>query len=166
MQTYAEHYEKSTLVASAPAALFAYLDDPSTLSGHMAKSSWRMGGGKMTIEVDAGQWKRVGSTARLAGKAFGMPLSVQTRLTDYHPPQRKVWETIGEPRLLVIGPYRMGIDLSPKREITRLNIFIDYDLPKERPYSWFGGVLGRAYARWCVISMLEDTVSQFDRSRR
>lgn len=45
------HYEKSALVTAMPARVFAYADDQKRLSSHMNQSSWKMGGGRMLIEL-------------------------------------------------------------------------------------------------------------------
>jgi len=97
MTAYTEHYEESALIAARQSEIFAHLDDPSSLNLHMGRSSWQMGGGKMAIALDGGGWQRVGSTMRMAGTAFGIRLRLDTRLTEYVPPQRKIWETIGVP---------------------------------------------------------------------
>ena len=47
----------------------------------MRTPSWKMGGGSMALELDAGRGRRVGSRMRLAGRAFGMRSSqVVTRI--------------------------------------------------------------------------------------
>jgi hypothetical protein len=88
--------------------LFEHLDDHKRLSSHMSESSWTMGGGKMAIEVDENQGKAVGSHIRLAGRVCGLEVMVEEVLTQRTPPTLKVWETIGTPRLIVIGAYRRG----------------------------------------------------------
>ena len=163
MSNYPCHYENSAAVAAKRADLFAYLDDPLRLSGHMSESSWRMGGGKMTIVLDDEGWGRVGAMAQMSGTAFGMRLHLRARIAEYLPPERKVWETMEEPMLLVIGRYGMGVELIPQGDHTRLRIFIDFALPKSWPFSWFGALLGDAYARWCVNSMLQDAMAYFTR---
>lgn len=44
------------------------------------------------------------------------------------PPLAKRWETVGEPRLLVIGPYRMSFDLMRVNTTAQLRVAIDYGL--------------------------------------
>ena len=80
-------------------------------------------------------------------------------MTERNPPLRKVWETIGTPRLLVIGHYRMGFELAPLSSGCRLRVFIDYSIP---PQSWLGRLLGNYYARWCVRRMVSDAARHFD----
>jgi hypothetical protein len=59
-----------------------------------------MGGGPMQTELDAGQGQTGGSRIRLSSRVFGLELSVEEIVTERVPPQRKVWETTGLPRLV------------------------------------------------------------------
>jgi hypothetical protein len=161
MATYSHHAEAEAQVASRPSEIFAYLDKHSQLSGHMSKSSWMMGGGRMDMTSDAGGFQRVGSRLRLAGKAFGLRVVLDEQVTIHESPQRKVWETVGTPRLLVIGHYRMGFDITSAAGVTRLRVFIDYDLPKSTIERVLGYLFGGVYARWCVNSMVRDARGHF-----
>ena len=116
----------------------------------------------MQIVLDADRGRKVGSRLRLAGRVFGVQLSVEETVTERDPPRRKVWETTGSPRLLVIGHYRMGFDLSPRGSDTSLRVFIDYALPAKAPARWLGRLFGGFYARWCTQRMVDDAVRHFD----
>ena len=158
---FTRHHESSALVAAPDERVFAHLDDHSRLSGHMSGSSWMMGGGSMSIEVDEGGGRKVGSRIRLAGTACGVALSVEEVVTVHRPPHAKTWETIGTPRLLVIGAYRMGFELTPRGEHSLLRVFIDYELPAGLAGRWLGRLCGGFYARWCTQQMVEDVVRRF-----
>ena len=67
----------------------------------------------MTIALDEGQGQRVGSRIRLTGRVLGMELAVEERVIERTPPHRKVWETLGSPKLLVMGHNRMGLNIAP-----------------------------------------------------
>lgn len=138
-----------------PERLFAFADDHARFSSHMSRSSWRMGGGKMEVNVDAGRGQVVGSHIRLSGKVFGIPLSLDEVVSLREPPHRKTWETVGTPRLLVVGPYTMGFEIHPEKGGSRLKVFIDYELPGKSG-RWLGRIFGGAYARWCVRQMLNE----------
>jgi hypothetical protein len=155
------HEETSVEVEATPEALFERLDDHSRLSSHMQQSSWMMGGGSMRIESDDGRGRRVGSRIQLSGRAFGIPLSVEETVMERVPPLRKVWETDESPRLLVIGPYRMGFEIARLAQRSRLCVFIDYALPDGFWTRWLGRLLGGCYARWCVRRMVDDAVRHF-----
>jgi hypothetical protein len=150
--------ETSVLIAAPPAAVFAVLDDHSRLSAHMAKSSWKMGGGRMKIEVDSGQGREVGSHIRLSGSVFGIRLDVEEVVITHDPPWRKRWRTVGSPRLLVIGSYEMGFNLAATATGTALRVYITYALPETK---WLGRLFGRYYANWCIQRMAADAAKQF-----
>lgn len=114
----------------------------------------------MTI-LDERRGQSVGSHIRVSGRVFGLELSLDEVVTEREPPNRKSWETVGSPRLLVIGPYRMGLEVTPRDGGSRLRVFIDYALPAPWPERWLGRAFGRYYARWCTQTMVDDAVRQF-----
>lgn len=158
---YTQHEESSATVEAAPNLVFAALDDPARLSSHMSKSSWQMGGGSMETIVDERQGKAIGSHIKLRGRVLGIGLSVEEVVTVRDVPARKVWETIGAPRLLVIGPYRMSFEVTGAESASRLRVSIDYELPARGAERVLGRLFGRAYARWCTRRMVRDAVALF-----
>src|SRR5262245_63024029 len=117
-------YEAEGIVFGPVERVFAYLDDHSRLSSHMRRSSWLMGGGRMKIQFDEGRGQQTGSKIRLHGKVFGFALALEEVITERMAPYRKTWQTIGSPRLLIIGQYRMGFELSPRKNASALRVFI------------------------------------------
>lgn len=154
-------YESRAVVAASAERVFAHIDDHARLSAHMSASSWMMGGGRMTIELDEGRGHRVGSHIRLAGNVLGLTLSAEEVVTEHRPPHAKTWETIGTPRLLVVGAYRMGFEVTPRGEHSELRVFIDYALPAGRVGRWLGRLLGPVYAKWCTERMVKDAAKFF-----
>jgi hypothetical protein len=157
------HHSATVSVAAAPADVFGFLDEHARLAAHMGKKSLAMGGGSMALELDEGRGRVVGSRIRLAGRAFGIHLGVDEVVTEHSPPSRKAWETVGEPRLLVIGAYRMGFIIDEVSPGSRLTVYIDYELPRSAPSRWLGRLLGRAYARWCTERMAGDAAQHFSK---
>lgn len=131
------------------------------LSTHMTRRSWMMGGGRMDISTDEGRFQRPGSRLRLSGRAFGLTVFLEEEVIDYRPPQAKIWRTLGMPRLLIIGPYRMGYEISPAVEGSSLRVFLDYDLPTGVVQRLLGRLLAPTYARWCVRNMLAEGRKRF-----
>lgn len=127
----------------------------------MSRPSWKTAGSRMAFELDERQGQAVGSHIILRGAVLGLPIFVEEVVREYLPPHRKVWETVGQPRLLVIGHYRMGLELTPETTGCRLSIFIDYALPSGGFSRGLGCVFGRYYARWCVRQMCQDALNQF-----
>ena len=116
----------------------------------------------METELDEGRGQKVGSRIRLSGRVFGVGLSVEEIVTERNPPRRKVWETTGTPKLLVIGRYRMGFELAPQGKGSMLRVFIEYALPERGLARWLGRLFGRYYARWCTQKMVDDAVKHFE----
>ncbi len=155
------HFEARAHISAPRPKVFEFLDDHLRLVSHMSKSSWTMGGGRMVLDADSGEGRAVGSKLRLSGSAFGLGLQVVEVITERMPPQRKVWETVGAPRLLVIGNYQMGFELLPSDEGTEARIFIDYNLPTGFVSRLLGIALAGMYAKWCVTRMIDDTRIHF-----
>lgn len=158
-RTYEYHYEEEAAINISPEKVFAYLDDHARLSSHMNNSSWMMGGGKMNITTDEGRGQKVGSHIRLSGKAFGTKIFLDEVVTKYEPPRSKLWETVGALQLVIIGNYRMGVELKPRGATTALRIYIDYKLPEKN--GWLGKLFGKMYAKWCVRQMLYSVRDNF-----
>jgi hypothetical protein len=149
-------------VVQAPVdRVFAHLDDHARLASHMERSSWMLGGGHMHVELDAARGQAVGSRIAMYGRAFGFRLALEEVVTERRPPTHKAWETLGTPRLLVIGPYRLAFDLVPMPGAAKLHVVIDYALPDTGPGRVLGRLFGSAYARWCTQRMVDDAVEHF-----
>lgn len=162
------HHQESSAVIPAPAEnVFAHVDDHRTLSSHMTQPSWRMGGGKMEVTLDGGAGKKAGSKIGLSGRVLGIPIRLEEIVTERTAPFRKTWETVGEPKLLVIGRYRMGVEIMPQQADSVLRVFIDYDLPGGTPLEqWAGYLFGGYYAKWCTQQMVDDTKKHFSASAK
>ncbi|KKT58668.1 MAG: hypothetical protein UX91_C0006G0205 [Candidatus Amesbacteria bacterium GW2011_GWB1_47_19] len=119
-----------------------------------------LGGGSMDISTDKDNGQKVGSHVRMRGKVFGLDLSLDEVITRREPPRVKEWTTIGTPRLIIIGYYRMKVNLLPQSQKTLLRVAIDYSLPEKNP--WPGKIFGGLYASWCVRQMIRDTGRFFE----
>ena len=157
--TVQRHYEDSVLISVTAEKLFAYVDDYTRFSSYMSQSSWMMGGGRMDVLVDEGRGQKVGSHIRISGTAFGIQLFLDEVVTRHEPPRIKTWETVGELRLLVIGHYGMGIEITPQGSDSVMRVYIDYDLPTTNV--WLGRLFGGMYAKWCVGQMMGAAQNQF-----
>ena len=159
------HFETRVRIAAPAAALFDRLDDQTKLGAHMERPSAMMGGGRMTIEFDEGRGRAIGSHIKMGGTAFGISLYLDEVVTEREPPRRKAWETVGQPRLLVVGAYRMGFDITPSADGSDLRVWITYDLAPSLLGRWLGPILAPLYARWCVNRMAGDAASHFSPPR-
>ena len=158
---YPRHHHSEVDVTANTNSLFAILDDHTRLASHMEKPSLMMAGATMHVETDALHGQAIGSVIRVTGRVLGMDLAVEEVVTEREPPFRKTWETRGEPRLLVIGSYRMGFTIAPIGTNSRLTVFIEYQLPPHGFSRWLGHLFGRSYAAWCTRRMADDAVAAF-----
>jgi hypothetical protein len=163
---FSRHEEFTGAVQATINEAFRVLDDPTRLPAHLSRRSWKLGWGKMTTIVDE-QWGRVVSSHVVRrGRPFGVLLFLDEVVTGREMPRRKVWETVGEPRLLVIGPYRMGFEITPSKNGVLIHVSIDYELPSQGISRLLGYLLGRVYAKWCTRRMVLDAKALLASPRR
>ena len=159
--SFAFHHESSGLAHAPVEQVFAFLDDPKALAAHMGESSMMMLGSRMSIDVDAGGGRVIGSKVRMQGRMMGIRLALEEVIAERQVPAMKVWETIGTPKLLVIAHYRMGFALTRNGASSLVRVFIDYGLPINAPESWLGYWLGATYVRWCTKQMVMGAARHF-----
>lgn len=165
MSAYRFHREATATLAAPVEVVFALLDDPARIGAHMGRRSAMMAGALMRTETDTRQGQAVGSVIRMAGRVLSVNLTLEEAVIERVPPHRKAWETLGEPKLLVIGRYRMGFDLRPVASKVDLKVWIDYDLPAHGVPRWLGRLLGHVYANWCVRQMVREVAQAFGGAR-
>ena len=158
---YGRHAEHSGPIHGPADRVFDHLDDQTRLTEHMSTRSWKLGWGRMETVLDAQRGRSVGSHIVIRGRAFGLRLALEEVVTSRRPPLTKTWETVGDPRLVVIGPYRMGFTITPAAAGVDLRVVIDYDLPANGIPWLLGRLLGRLYAAWCTERMVRDAQHAF-----
>lgn len=161
MATYPFHEAASGRVEAPPQDLFDRLDDPQNLSMHMEEPSIAMLGARMRLSTDPLGGHCVGSVIRMEGRVLGIPLWLEEAITERDPPHFKTWESRGEPRLIVIGPYRMAFHIAADRRGSQLTISIDYRWPAGAWGGLLGRLFARSYAKWCCARMLRDAQAAF-----
>jgi hypothetical protein len=115
----------------------------------------------MSYEFDEQKGRAVGSVIKMGGSILGIPLFVEEVVTKHDPPRCKVWETLGRPRILIIGAYRMGFEILPAGAGSTLRVFIEYDYPASLTGRVLGAIFAPTYARWCVRNMAGDARRHF-----
>jgi hypothetical protein len=155
------HEEARCEVRASAADAFDHIDRPERLSSHMSRKSWRLGGSSMSIKTDAQGGRSVGSHIWLDGRMLGISLGVECVVVKRVTNRVKAWETVGTPRLLVIGPYRMSVGIVPRKDHCTVTIAIDYALPSAAWERILGSAFGHMYARWCVRQMARDLAARF-----
>lgn len=169
-KVYERHVEDRVTVPAAVEAVFAVIDDPMRIATHMSRRTWMMAGGTMTTQIDERGGLAVGSHIRMTGRVLGISVGLDEVITQREPPHAKQWATQGTPKLIVIGPYAITVELEPVEAGTSMRLMIDYDLPTRN--RWLGRLFGRMYADWCLGQIVHDVTanfpesSQVDESRR
>lgn len=158
MQSDAHHDQSGAIIRASQAEIFANLDDQTHLAAHMEKRSMRMPGGRMTYEFDAANGRAVGSMIRMGGRFLGLSLFVREVVTERTLPTRKLWQTRGPQRMLIINSYVMGFETRRNGADAGVRVFIDYQLPHSLPARWLGLIFAPLYARWCVSRMVKDVL--------
>lgn len=159
IKNYKYHCEESKFIPADAAKVFAFIDDHKNLSSHMDKPTWTMGGGRIDTSIDAGRGQEIGSRIRMSGKAFGIRVFLDEVVTRREPPRLKIWETVGTPKLLVVGDYRIKVEVDSQGSGSVLRVSIDYNLPPTN--IWLGKLFGGYYAKWCVQQVIKDTYKNF-----
>ncbi len=155
------HYSTSVELNTTPEQAFEFLDDPKKLSSHMGKSSMMMAGSKMEMMLDQSQGRGVGAEIIMSGKMMGISLFVREFVTESVRPTKKVWETRGPQKLIILDQYRMGFKLSPSGTSVKLEVFIDYSIPGSGIEWALGKAVGPTYAKWCTHRMAKDAADYF-----
>jgi hypothetical protein len=140
--SYTHHAEANKVVDRPMHQVFARLDDLVWQSA--VRHSGRIS--LSTVQVDERMGRKVGSLNMLEARFFGMRLVREEVVIERVPPARKRWITVGEPRMLVIGSYRMGFDLASVHGGTRVTVVMDYNLPSRGLGIIIGRLFSRAYA--------------------
>lgn len=150
------HFSQTIQINKKVAQVFAYIDDIHNTGWHMEKSSMPMMGSKMTVETISEQKSGLGATYRWTGKVMGLRIDFTETITRWVKNKERVWQTIGDPQIIIMGNYVMGFFLKPILESTQLTFEIDYELPKPLFWSLVGRLLSPWYSRWCLSNMCND----------
>lgn len=137
--------------------VFECLDDLGVTGMHMTKSSVMMMGSKLHLEFLTSHHKGPGSTYRWTGKMMGLKMDFTVEVTKWIKGVEKVWQTIGESRMIIYSWYQMQLLLSPGNDNTVAELSITYSKPK----GWFARFISFLFAdwycNWCLKNMLRDT---------
>lgn len=155
---YEKQYKESMHIPAPVEDVFAYIDDHSHFYSHVIKFS-RAVGGRMELQFDEGHGKTVGSHIRLFGKLFGKNLSLEEVVIKRDPPYIKTWETVGIPKFLIVGQYRMNVTIEPKGDGSLLTVSLDYNTPPNS--GLVKKLLSRVYGKLCAKEMVKGTRNYF-----
>lgn len=78
--------------------------------------------------------------------------------------REKVWRTVGQPRLLVMAAFQMGLTVTPFDTGARLKVTLEYELPRRGLPRLLGQALAAPYGRWCLRRVCRDAKAALEDS--
>lgn len=149
--------ERTEVYDATPERVFKCIDDLGVTGTHMTKSSAMMMGSKLNLEYLTEKHTGMGTKYRWTGKMMGMPMDFTVEVTKWIEGKEKIWETIGQPRMIIYSWYRMHLITAPKlNNGTEAALSIRYEKPK----GFFNKILcflfADWYCAWCLNQMLGD----------
>ncbi len=136
--------------------VFKTIDDLGVTGMHMTESSMMMMGSKLNLEFLTAHKTGLGSRYRWTGKMMGLAMDFTVEVTKWVNGVEKVWETIGETKLIIYSWYRMKLLVNEANGKTKAELSIAYDKPKGFFNKVLCFLLADWYCRWCLKKMLGD----------
>ena len=136
--------------------VFKTIDDLGVTGMHMTESSMMMMGSKLNLEFLTTNRTGLDSRYRWTGEMMGLTMDFTVEVTKWINGVEKVWETIGETKLIIYSWYRMKLLISEVNETTNAELSIAYEKPKGFFNKILCFFLADWYCRWCLKKMLGD----------
>jgi predicted ATPase len=150
---------------AAAEKVFSYLDNLGVTGMHMTQSSARMMGSKLNLEYLTPHHSGLGTKYRWTGTMMGMKMDFTVEVTKWTEGVEKVWETIGESKMIIYSWYSMHLLVYPKGNTTQAELSITY----EKPNGWFAKIISFFFAdwycNWCLKNMLSDTKTKIEEDK-
>ena len=136
--------------------VFRALDDLGVTGGHMTQSSMMMMGTKLDLQYLTDHHTGLNTRYRWTGKMMGMSMDFTVIVSKWIPGFEKVWETVGESKLIIYSWYRMALTLQPGKNSTKASLAITYERPKGFWNILLSILFADMYCIWCLRKMLTD----------
>jgi hypothetical protein len=147
---------RTEIYQASPEMVFKTIDDLGVTGMHMTKSSMMMMGSKLHLEFLTQHHIGLGSRYRWTGTMMGLKMDFTVEVIKWIEGKEKVWETIGDPKLIIYSWYRMTLNLLPIENGTKAELSIAY----EKPDGFFNRIISFLvadwYCQWCLKKMLVD----------
>lgn len=143
-------------IHAPPEAVFAHVDDLRNVGWHMRERAMALMGSRLDLEQLSDNATGIGARYRWHGRIAGLTVDLTEVVTEWVPNRRKTWETIGNPRIVLMSHYRMRLTVSPLDHGTLLAFDIQYDPPRSFWGRMLGWLLADWYSRWCFRRMCRD----------
>jgi hypothetical protein len=150
------------MIQASPDKVFETLDDLGVTGMHMTKSSVMMMGSRLHLEYLTPGHTGLDTKYRWTGKMMGMKMDFTVRVTRWIKDIEKVWETIGETKMIIYSWYRMNLLVSKEGVGTKAELSITYKSPKGAVNKLLSALFAEWYCRWCLTNMLNDTKKKLE----
>jgi hypothetical protein len=141
---------------ATPEQVFKCIDDLGVTGMHMTRSSMMMMGSKLSLEFLTANHTGPGSKYKWTGKMMGMPMDFTVEVTKWISDKEKIWETIGETKLIIYSWYRMHLLILPALNGCKAELSISYEKPKGFFNKILSFLFADLYCKWCLKHMLGD----------
>lgn len=141
---------------ASPAEVFRTIDDLGVTGTHMTNSSVMMMGSKLHLEYLTEHHTGLGSSYRWTGKMMGLSMDFTVKVTTWIEGKEKIWETIGDTKLIIYSWYRMFLKVSPMKSGSLAELSISYEEPTGFLNRILSFLFANWYCRWCLRKMLGD----------
>jgi hypothetical protein len=148
---------KSIIINSTPENVFACMDNLGNTGMHMTESSMMMMGSKLELKQLSENATGLNSRSRWSGKIMGFKMDFTVAVTKWIKDKEKVWETVGETKMIILKWYRMHLIITPQGVNTRVELSIVYTKPDNIFFRFIAFFLAPWYANWCLSNMLNDS---------
>ncbi|HEX5654863.1 MAG TPA: SRPBCC family protein [Chitinophagaceae bacterium] len=148
---------QTSVYNAPPQMVFNILDDLGVTGMHMTKSSAMMMGSKLHLEYLTANHMGPGSKYRWTGTMMGIKMNFTVEVTKWIQGVEKVWETIGNAKMIIYSWYRMHLHIFPRGNTTLAELSITYARPKSFFYKMISFFFADWYCRWCLKNMLSDS---------
>lgn len=129
----------------------------------MTTSSSMMIGSKLNLEFLTKNHTGFGSKYRWTGTMMGLLIDVAMEVTKWVPGVEKIWETIGEPKLIIYSWYRIQLIITDIPEgISQAELSITYKKPSRFFYKILSFFVADWYCKWCLKKMLADAKNNLE----
>lgn len=154
---------KSIIIHATPELVFAYMDNIGNAGMHMTKNSMPMMGSKLELKQLSENTSGLNSKFRWYGQMLGFTLDFTVVVTKWIKNREKVWETVGEAKMIILQWYRMHLVVLPEGQYTRAELSIVYTKPTNPIFRIIALFLAPMYANWCLNNMLNDSKNSLEK---
>ncbi len=116
-----------------------------------------MMGSKLVLEQLSENSTGSNSNFRWYGKMIGFTMDFTVVVTKWIKGKEKVWETVGEAKMIILKWYEMHLVIAPEGKSTKAELSIAYIKPENMFFKFIPIFLAPLYANWCLNTMLNDS---------